>query len=1419
MNTITIDGNHYQPLIPQEGSGPESMVTQPMIEKQNLPDPSLQVVTQNVNNVQDSNLKTKKTSGSEAKASLVPQQSKSEPVDAKAVLTDAKSSVKASGISDTTPQKKEESKQEESETKKKDDKIPNSLIIYIKTRIPNFYKFNYEPYMSVPKNKSHTVYFDPLVKYYEGPIKNLPSGAPKDALQTQFFEASEFDSMINRILSDFRYMQKPRTFQESYDEHVIENNLRITLKNLFKTNNLFYINKKPYTIVGVKSNPSDWQIDKKPLEKLLNQFSHLSVKQLQDEANKEEDDIPEILRQGNVASYTIFSDENRNVVADGLKKASDNHDTKTLEKEIKGVTDEFVPKKELPGVSEDILNLYSKYLRQNIPINYSNAIDLARDPLTLSLLVEPADLLDFINKNKNKNTKLVELYSTFTNSKIDLQQADKSYIDLCIELAKYKTNFDSEVMRIYNLILNKIGLLKINEQKKRIQDLMREITELKVGYMKIIFKIANAINEIYEKQHVYFVSTKALLEGLKKDYINIIKYYEKPELALKCIDNDIANMNSLIEEDPENPYSVSYYKNYNTFKKFYDNQLNEKRQQLLEPRINFADEAEIYIKQPNVLLIEKEQYEVYNFKMFLSYSYNQFDIWVLLFKSIDLFIRFIGIETSNIISLSDSAIQELNSTYTLEEQNTFLTQTGATGLRPTWNEETKKVEWFLTKDDGTALIGEKTEKPNPKKEKKSWFNKSNKQQEQEKKSFEELYIEYIKTSVKAYDAIILYIYLLEIRCLRQNRVYVAEENVNQLNLEYSLTLDQYFNIIVKSISENTDVNQLYIPSSLLWDTTNYDNIDVVNNKKVKNDKSNIIYRARLKSIAESRENLVSSCEEISNIITPNISRTGFITQCNNIISSQTSNITQHTFKSSYWIDKTIKNYDIQGTNDFIYNMNKVVKDAWYDRIIDDISVKSYLDWMVFDNDKDDIESLYAAVADGLNRQLALTDNETTNPYTVIIDGQRLFTADTIKQLVIDINDKQDIPSDLTDHQNNIIILEKTLKIKFIIFGMFNHNLPITIGDMVLYKGKPHRLLSIKTTEDGTEVYDLYNSYTEIKNVPQKKVKVNPNNFLQNFRIFCSNDAHSSDVEFTDYMYIVITKHKKDETKNDEVDKYQLVKDINTPFIFTEDKIPIYIKYLIFNSCPGLDKEVLTKMGFGNPNVRDDILYFETKRRESIEQENIRDDISSIEYKIKQYRNKYKNLKDISDKSLEQQAQELLYKEEIKDLKQRKKMLEEFLTEENMSGGANTIRPSQQYVSYMPQYNSSGYPLNQNSPGNVIYLPDQGYPYQNSYSRQYRVPYNVAQNKEKEQKSKLSFYITIELELFPGTSANTLQKSVVKCQSTFERIREAWSDIFGFQYRPAPMNEAYAYNLQQKDYNKPKTEKNRKTEKNKTRKSK
>jgi len=1320
----------------------------------------------------------------------------------------------------------------EDTTNKKEEKIPNSLIIYIKTRIPNYYKVNYEPFMTVPKDKSHTVYFDPLIKYYEGPIKNIPPGAPKDALYTQFFEAAEFDTMINRILSDFRYMQKPRTLKQSYDEHVIDNNMNITLKTLFKNNNLFYINNKPYTIVGSHWNKNDWQIDKKPIEKLLNQFSHLTASQLEAEAKKEEDDIPEVLRQGNLASSNLNSDEVVTSVASGLQNVVDNAENVMNDKEIAGQTEAFVSADKLPGVSEDMRRLYSEYLRQNIPINYSDNPDLARDTLTMSLLIDPSELLTFINKNKKSN--IIELYSAYISAKTNLQKSDKEYTDACTEMAIYKTEFDKKVKTIIDRIKS-IDRISIETQKEEKNKLIQEITLLKINYMKILFRIADAIMEIYNQQKLYFVSTKLLLEGLKTDYKNIIKYYEDPELAMKCIEYDINTISALIELDPENPYSQSYFYNFEKFKSFYEKKLYKNEKTLLTPQVNYRDE-EYYINNPKILLIEKQQYEVYNFQMFLFYSYNQFDIWVLLFKSIQIFAKFIGNETIQIIKLSETAMDKYNNTF---PKNDFIDRIQADGVKASYNSLTKKFDWYLVKEDGTRCIPPFTDEKKPLKY-------------TEDENQERLYIASMKTQVNAYDAIILYIYLLEIVCLRQNRVYVAEENVNQLNLENSLTLNEYYYTIESSIKDDETFGlEKRIPESLLWDAENLKDNNFLNNKKRINDKSSLVYRGRIKAIQKSRKNIVNNCEQIADIITPTISKDGFITKCQALLISNFSDITEHSFRSSYWLEKTIKNYDNEATSDFIYNISSVVKDAWYDRITLDREPEDHLDWMVYNNaGTNTTESIYTAISDLLNTELALNESETNNQYTEEIDGKKSFTVNSLKQLVTSEN-----PNPNFNDTEILSILQEVLKIKFIVFEMFPRDGDsIQLGDIVNYKNHKYRVLKFQEAENSSSAetvigYDLYNGYEILKNIPVSRATLSNKNITNLFRVNCN--YIDKNVDNIDHIYLLLSPQKQADGKS--FLKYKYVKNSNTnSFIYSFEEIPVYIQYFIFNNCARFNPDI--NMNFGV--MQDIFTNFMIQIQDQMNDNALETELVNVKSELKKKSDEYKKLKRIKDKSPEQRTQKTLLKGDISDLKARTKELQLLLDDKqgvnlsgvnlsgvNLSGGAATLRPSEQYVNYnAPGYNALGYnpaapgyygqqinPYMQNNP---MYFPSRS-PYSYPYYNQRRLPYNVSQNKAKDSKSKLSFYITIELELFPGTTANLFQKSVVKCQSTFERIREAWSDIFGYQYRPSPMSEAYAYGMQKvnkdgknsnnsnnktSEKNKQYTNKNNKNNNNKTRKT-
>ena len=1286
---------------------------------------------------------------------------------------------------------------------KKDEKIPNSLIVYIKTRIPNFYKVNYEPFMTVPKDKSHTVYFDPLVKYYEGPVKNIPTGAPKEALYTQFFEAAEFDTMINRILSDFRYMQKPRDLQKAYDEHIIDNNMNITLKTLFKNDNLFYINNKPYTIVGSHWDKNNWQIDKKPIEKLLNQFSHLTASQLEEEAKKEEDDIPEVLRQGSLASSNLNSDEVVTSVASGLQNVVDNAENVMNDREIAGQTEAFVSADMLPGVSEDMRRLYSEYLRQNIPINYSDNPDLARDTLTMSLLIDPSELLNFINKNKKSN--IIELYSAYISAKTTLQKSDKEYTDACTAIAIYKTEFDTKVKTIIDEIKN-IERINIETQKEEKNKLIQEITALKINYMKILFRIADAIMDIYNSQKLYFVSTKLLLEGLKSDYKNIIKYYEEPELAIKCIEYDINTISALIELDPENPYSQSYFYNFEKFKSFYEKKLYKNEKTLLTPQINYRDE-EYYINNPKILSIEKQQYEVYNFQMFLFYSYNQFDIWVMLFKSIEIFAKFIGNETIQIIKLSETAMDKYNNTF---PKNDFIDRIKADGVKASYNKLTKKFDWYLVKEDGTRCIPPFTDEKKPLKY-------------TEDENQERLYIASMKTQVNAYDAIILYIYLLEIVCLRQNRVYVAEENVNQLNLENSLTLNEYYYTIESSIKTDETLGlEKRIPESLLWDSKNLNDNNFLNNKKNINDKSSLVYRGRIKAIQKSRKNIVNNCEQIADIITPTISQDGFITKCQALLISNFSDITEHSFRSSYWLKKTIKNYDNEATSDFIYNISSVVKDAWYDRITLDREPEDHLDWMVYNNaGTNTIESIYASISDLLNAELDLNESETNNQYTEEIDGKKRFTISSLKQLVTTENPNPNI----TDTEI-LAILQEVLKIKFIVFEMFpRDNKSIQLGDIVNYKNHKYRVLKIQETDNSSSSeetvtgYDIYNGYEILENIPVTGVTLSNKNITSLFRVECN--YIDKNVDNIDHIYLLLSPQKQEQEDGKSFLKYKYVKNSSkNSFIYSFEEIPVYIQYFIFNNCARFNPYININMDFGV--MQDIFTNFMIQIQDQMNDNALETELASIESQLKSKTKEYKKLKDIKDKTPEQRTQKTLLKGDISDLKSRTKELQLLLAdkqESNLFGGAATIRPSEQYINYSaPGYGYNGLGYNGPGPGyygqqmnpymqnNQMYLPSRS-PYSYPYYNQRRLPYNVSQNKAKDSKSKLSFYITIELELFPGTTANAFQKSVVKCQSTFERIREAWSDIFGYQYRPSPMSEAYAYGIQKNGTNKNGTNKN------------
>ena len=76
-------------------------------------------------------------------------------------------------------------------------------------------------------------------------------------------------------------------------------------------------------------------------------------------------------------------------------------------------------------------------------------------------------------------------------------------------------------------------------------------------------------------------------------------------------------------------------------------------------------------------------------------------------------------------------------------------------------------------------------------------------------------------------------------------------------------------------------------------------------------------------------------------------------------------------------------------------------------------------------------------------------------------------------------------------------------------------------------------------------------------------------------------------------------------------------------------------------------------------------------------------------------------------------------------------------------------------------------------------------------------------------SKLSYYVIIDLELYPGKDGIPLsQKAVLGCQVKYEKMRQAYANLFGIEYRPNEFIPSTAKKYKKEDdKNKQKTRKN------------
>jgi len=801
-----------------------------------------------------------------------------------------------------------------------------------------------------------------------------------------------------------------------------------------------------------------------------------------------------------------------------------------------------------------------------------------------------------------------------------------------------------------------------------------------------------------------------------------------------------------------------------------------------------------------------------------------------------------------------------------------------------------KINWFLVNSDGTRAITKVTAKDR---------NYENDLEQQE------LFINNSKTKTDAYDSIMLTCYLLEILCLRQQKVYISEENSNQISIGSTYTLIDYYQEIIQYISVNRNISDEDIPESIMWNTAHYTSIDFLESKIKITNRMQTIYNSRISVIQDLQKILDNHCEKLYDILFPTMTDRGFLDQCLGIVNENIMSLPKYTTRSAYWLKKQEKNYDSKRSMDLIFNLSLIANIGFVEKYIDDQYPADIFNWMVYDNEGQG-DCLFASVKDALNGEMDATNQLTDNPYTEDVGGKKIFTVASLRKIVADNytdldyknqceaiggqiingkcvlydfdssinpplydllvkNDGQTLRTieevrDYISHPcvNNagynfwgdemcIQILESILKIKFIIIDMttkMNIN-RMEIGDLVVVlnyddedEDQDYRIVNIDRR--GTPVYTVRSLNNEIRDLKREDLEFSKNNIYSLIRINCLDNPDLADVK--DCIFLLKTRSDVSNAEHYEFVRYTETNN----YVYEIENIPQYIKYFIYDSCYRFLTPESKEKGFGMilefKKIFDNFALLDRNRIiNSVipdESEPLQQKLQKYEQKMNLYNDEYKKLdKYLNDLITKDNKYEYELPRENKEIRILSNRLDNLLhkmdkitmkmfriqekLDEGQLGGLAPLsnKPSKEYGEYAasnmynpglgynlgsnynlgPNYNlGSNYNLGPNYNTGLGY-PGPNYNYLDYYNRAphpfnkqsyYNQPYRT---NIKELSSKLAYYISIELELYPGTSVNMLQKSALRCQNTFERIREAYSEIFGYQYRPSVLKEAYGYN--------------------------
>ena len=1268
--------------------------------------------------------------------------------------------------------------------------FPNTLTIFINTRIRGYPKIKYEPEMTVPKIKSDTVYFNPLIKLNKAVSLRIPPGYPENEKFTQFFNKSDFNGLVGRNMS--AGFQKKLTIDEAAKNGIVDNNINVTLDILFKKNNRFYIKDTPYTIFSHEWIAGDWRVDKKSFEKQIalstygqglygnQQTVALQNKMADDELTKFKKEHAEAM-SGFAASSDIskFKDDYIRGVARGVNKPQEAVVDLSQKAELQAKT-------EIPKIARKLAT--KKLVYQNI-VNLDEDANLSNDPVSINILYS-------IDRNYSEDIKLKPkvlepLYQTLLKKGTEYKNAkdvyDKSIGEYYSVINLNKTTpVAIPVEESEQVISGGSGENEGNEgnvfnNKSKYDEAIKQINIVIQGYKEKNFTYQNVTNDPQIKNEM--LKILILLEKYKAQFLN--SFLDSLKLLVRKIKSQISYIKALyafysqlyivkesdfkkngVEKDYQNvlklniiKFDVQCYKNIiYSLETTESNPLSDNFKTIVKmvafvekfiqrenatPK-NYAELLKNYYDHPNLLEINRYQFDVYMFSL-LKYDFtNDLGMWKILYRQTDVFLNSIkeyiiggyGSGSQVIegkIAIAKMLFDQYNEKYTKQQRDSLIKNVSQ--LKKPLQKQNPNMLDFAFPD-----------------------NASLKQQQND-------YVRYQTAITLCYDLITIYSRISAIKysreislvASRQNLCYVLDKIYKRMIKSYELILDEGAEIV------QLIPNYIYLKADSYKDHTSLkNNIKITSGAQLINKNKNAGFKILMRSLRK-------KYHEAVDMLIPEITKLGILESCKKLVNSDEesdsddesvleddpeSELTPgEIFKKEYQQNME-RHYDTDNSLILKKHLANLyvsgVKEGSNARLSDDEFDEMINSWSVVDNAGGG-DCLFLAVAELFNSELINNNKQSNNLFA---DENGYFSKTSLRRAVADetygiqpsdtigwnngvkpvienvdasdptaVRMRQDYGF-LFDEKgkwigNNIQalrsvirqdskywgddvaikILERIFKIKFIIIdttapGVFPKGTEVRYSaDNGLKKiGVVLRSARVGNTDE--YLYDIQDPNNPEKVYPEISSVDNDVTLAEDgyYRIVSLGSDNKNANDFSQYAFLLLT------TVPGGAQHYEIMysNELNK-FIYTFEEIPDYLKYLVYKTqWKYLDARDRLETWYGKNNAFRNYLF------------------------------------DAEESAMAANA--------------RKRR-----PNSNKLGGGGGLKDDDDNVFRGGE--RSGY-INVNNGTNV-----------------------------KNDDSKLSYYIIIDLELYPGESIPLLKQPVIACHLRYEKIRQAFADMFGLYYNP------------------------------------